>query len=105
MMLVSIEQAKAHLRVDHDDEDADLTLKCVAAGEIVVDFLKLKELPAAWTAGESFSPPENTVPALIQAAVLEVVGELYRNREASVGDILSEKVKSVLWRHRDPALA
>jgi hypothetical protein len=30
---------------------------------------------------------------------------MFKNREASVGDLLSPKVTSILWRQRDPALA
>lgn len=110
MSLITIDQAKAHLRIDTasgspvDAADADLLLKMAAAEDIVLDYLKV---PAS-------SPPlwdETTVPPLVQAAVLMQLGELYRFRGDDVeapahtpGD-LSPVITNILRRYRDPALA
>jgi hypothetical protein len=40
MALVTMEQAKAHLRVTSDDHNADIELKIAQAGGIILDYLK-----------------------------------------------------------------
>lgn len=102
--LVTLFQVKEHLRVTIDDEDADLQGKLEMASAIILDFLKLSGLPDAWN-GESDDSPGTGVPPLVQSATLLVVGELYKNREASAADLLSPGIKDLLRRYRDPALA
>lgn len=110
MSLITIDQAKAHLRIDTasgspvDAADADLLLKMAAAESIVLDYLKVPATsPEYWN--------DTTVPPLVQAAVLLQLGELYRFRGDDVehgpqtaGD-LSPIVTNILRRYRDPALA
>jgi hypothetical protein len=102
--LVTLTQAKAHLRVDHDLDDADIASKIEQASAIVLDYLKLQSEPSEWTNASEGSPPGTGVPALIQAATLLIVGELYAKREASA-DALSDGVRALLHRYRDPAFA
>jgi hypothetical protein len=105
--LVTIDQVRTHLRIDLDyEEDNYLLFMAGAASEIIVDYLKLSSVPADWddTASEP-TVPSDTIPKLVQAAVLEVVAEMYKNREAGTGDVLSNKVTRLLWRMRDPAAA
>lgn len=65
--MLALEQAKTHIRVDGDDEDA-LILKLIAAAEAaVLQYLGLPELPDA--------PP-------IEAAVAMLMASLYMNRES-----------------------
>tara|TARA_R100001143_G_C3357653_1_gene133510 strand:+ start:1131 stop:1406 length:276 start_codon:yes stop_codon:yes gene_type:complete len=66
--VITLEQAKLHLRVDHDDEDAAITAMIDAATAAALDYLNMDELP-------------NPVPAPVQAAILLQVGDLYANRE------------------------
>lgn len=110
MSLISIDQAKAHLRIDTpsgsplDAADQDLLLKIEAAEGIILDYLKIPVTsPAYWDS--------TTVPALVQAAILIQLGELYRFRgddqehgPQTAGD-LSPLVTNILRRYRDPALA
>lgn len=110
MSLVSIDQAKAHLRIDTDSlipsdaADADLLLKIDAAEGIILDYLKIPVTsPEYWDS--------STVPPMVQAAILLQLGELYRFRGDDVehgpqttGD-LSPIVTNILRRYRDPALA
>lgn len=82
VMLVSLEQASAHLRRDTDDDDADLTIKIEAASQAVlnyiapVDFLDSAGEPDFDSAGDPVG-----VPAPIQSAVLLIVGDLYTDRD------------------------
>lgn len=91
--LVSLVTAKEHLRVISSDHDEDIQQKLDDAEDIVVDYLKKPD--HGWT--------EGTVPPRVRAAILLVLGALFENREG--GDPISDAVRSVLWRDRDPALA
>lgn len=102
--LVSLEESKRHLRIEISDHDADVQLKTDAGCSIVMNYLKLTSLPDEWC--EPLGSPSGTgVPPLVKSATLLVVGELYKNREATVADVLSMTVKSMLDRYRDPTLA
>lgn len=90
--LVTLAEAKDHLRIDDDDQDADINSKRLAASAIVIDYIK-RPLHG-WT--------EETAPPLIKSAVLIMLGELFANREAAD---LPPGAKAILYRQRDPALA
>ncbi|ACL57572.1 head-tail connector protein [Methylobacterium nodulans] len=94
MALVTLEAAKLHLRIDGTDEDALVQDKIEAATDLVLDYLKTPE--HGWTA--------ETVPARVKAAILLALGVLYENREGQV-DPLTDAVRSLLHRLRDPAIA
>lgn len=95
---VTFEQAKRHLRKNDVDEDEDLDLKIQQAEAIILDYLKV-------------TPPSSAqTDAIIQAAILLQLTELYRFR----GDedapkrekgYLTPAIESLLCRLRDPALA
>jgi hypothetical protein len=71
MPAMTLEQAKAHLNVTFDTDDALLTDKLAAA----------KAWVSAYTAGD---PDADTAPAPIREAVLQLTAHLYQNREASL---------------------
>jgi len=87
----------------------DLMFKADQASAIVVDYLKrpFDDAPAvdpriyppgstAWT--------EATTPTLVKAAILIILTALYDGRTPT-DELLSEPVKGILHRYRDPALA
>jgi hypothetical protein len=80
MTVVTLDEAKAHLRVDGADDDADITLKLAAAEDDVSRYLGR---PVPWTDADGVEVP---VPAAVKAAILLVLGDLYANREVSVID-------------------
>ncbi|AHE56015.1 head-tail connector protein [Sphingomonas sanxanigenens] len=90
--LVTLAEAKAHLRILSNDEDADIDLKREGASDIIVDYIKRPE--HGWTA--------ETAPALVKSAVLLMLGALFADRETAE---IPSGVKAILWRYRDPALA
>jgi hypothetical protein len=96
--LVTEDEARLHLRIDSTGEsppdvvDQTVSMKILQASEIVVDYIKYYDHP--WD--------ETTAPQLIKAAVLIVLGVLYDSPDK---DPLSDGVKSILHRYRDPALA
>jgi len=102
MSLVTLDEAKSHLRVMHSDEDATITLYMNAATEIVIDYIKKPD--HEWTDAEA--------PFLIKAAILLVLAGLYENRgddekpDYSQADgYLAKPVTAILHRYRDPAYA
>ncbi len=111
MALITLQDAKEHLRVDHDLDDADILLKMEQASDIVIDYLKLPEGKWDLDAGGSGSSSSGSsgsssglAPWRVTAATLLVLGELYRNREAG-SNPLSQGAMDLLHRTRDPALA
>lgn len=67
--MVTLEELKAHLRIEHDHEDTLILTYQDAAEQAVRDYT-----------GADFDDP---APGPIRAAVLLMVGELYANRERS----------------------
>jgi hypothetical protein len=68
--MVTLEQAKLHVRVDMPDEDAAIQGMIDAATDAAADYLGL-------TTGELTA----AMPAPVHAAILLQVGDLYLNRE------------------------
>lgn len=102
VLLVTLDQAKAHLRVDTSDGDADITLKILAASNAVLNYLKTSGVAYEYevdSAGDvvfdSAGTPVYTLDSAgelvplpaVQAAVLLMLGVLYidRDGEAYVG--------------------
>ena len=86
-MLVDLETAKDHLRMDADDADEVIFSKIEDATSIVLDYLKIEEEP-------------DPVPNFVRAATLLVVEALFDG-----SDPLSDVVVRLLHRYRDPAFA
>lgn len=127
MMLITLEQAKKHIYVDHDYDDADITLKIQAASGAVLNYLK----------GAPIGEPERdeqgriqkdsngvvvyqydsnglVISSQIKSAVCLLVAEFYKNRAAEQdGEVsgqfgygyLPRPVMALLYPLRDPALA
>lgn len=89
--MITLAEAKAHLRIDHDDENADIELRLRMARAIVADYI-------------SADSTSRTNADVEDAATLLVLGELYANREASA-DPLSPTVRGLLERLRVPGYA
>ena len=100
--LVSFNRALSHLRVEAGDDDDTIKDLIDAASDIVVDYLKLKEIPDTWALEEGDIP--STVPGAVRSAVLLVLCTLYEDREGTTNP-LTPAVESLLMRLRDPALA
>ena len=96
-MLVDLETAKRHLRRDDDDDDDRIKKTMDAASEIILDYLKISQDSYSGTDGNL-----SDVPLRVQQATLLVIESLYDSPEV---DPLTEAVRSILHRSRDPALA
>ncbi|KIX68818.1 head-tail connector protein [Burkholderia pseudomallei] len=100
--LVSFNRALSHLRVEAGEDDDAIKDLIDAASDIVVDYLKLKEIPGTWALEDGNTT--STVPGAVRSAVLLVLGTLYDDREGAT-DPLTPAVESLLMRLRDPAVA
>lgn len=115
MMLVSLEEAKKHIRVDHDDEDAEITLYLKAASAAVINYLKTyaeRYFDSNSDIIEDSNGIVSDVGFEVQAATLLMVGYLYRLRDDNDNSSfrasfefgqLPIPVISLLYPLRDPA--
>jgi hypothetical protein len=116
VMLVSLQQAKDHLRVDSSDEDNDLTLKIHAASAAVLNYIRNGADVFTDSAGEPILDSNDNpigIPYEIQAATLLMIGYLNRLRDENdntlIGDgfaygYLPNPVMSLLYPYRVPSL-
>jgi hypothetical protein len=119
---VTLAEAKAHCRVDFSDDDGQFALFIYAASAAVKNYLKngsayepirndddYPELDSdGWPEVFLDSDLDKTVRYEVKAAVLILIGEWYKNREAEQGgDIghgyLPGPVVNLLYPLRDPA--
>lgn len=103
--LVTLAQAKTHLRITGTDSDDDISTKSDQATAIVLDYIK-RDDDHGWEPGSPGSPGggsplDDRELTIVQAAILNVLERLW-NREQ---DVLTEGVMRMLHRLRDPALA
>ena len=99
MALVSLSDAKTHLRITTTAQDADITAKLEAAEAVILDYLKVAWVDETWT--------RETVPLVVKAAILLMATHLYEHRgdDPMTDDKLWEAITRLLMRRRDPALA
>lgn len=122
--LVTLEQAKLHLHVDHDLDDSDIELKVAAASAAVLQYIGDKQYLFLDTGGEfldltdtSTSGTNSDVAAarvlhIVRQATLLLVGDFYKNREPTPADVigtgygyLPRAVVALLYPLRDPTIA
>lgn len=87
--LVTLQEAKAHLRVTHDFDDEDITLKLRAAEEMAVQYLDRAVYPSqeamdAAIAAATAGPDPMVCSPMVRAGILLLLGDLYANREETV---------------------
>lgn len=113
MMLVTLEQAKAHIRVIHDDEDNLITLYVQAASSAVINYLKSGADVFLDSNGDleydSNDDPVG-VPFEVAASALFMVGYLFKNRDENPDQAFQQgylpaPVTALLYPLRTPALA
>lgn len=117
VMLVSVEQASAHLRRDTDADDLDLVGKIMGASRAVLTYIAGGSDAFTDSAGDVFEDSNGValdIPHDIQIATLLLIGEFYKNREAKQEGIvdasfgygyLPQPVISLLMPYRSWSLA
>lgn len=78
MTALTLPEVKTHLRVDHDAEDALIQQYIAAAHDRVEAFLG-REVP--WDVTSAL--PGGVYPAAVRQGELQIIGDLYRNRETN----------------------
>lgn len=112
VMLVSLQQAKDHLRLDSNDGDNDLTLKIHAASGAVLNYIRNGADVFTDSSGEPILDSNGTpigIPFEIMAATLLMVGYLWKDRDgdpdgAYTLGYLPMPVMSLLYSYRVPSL-
>ena len=119
-LLVTMAQARRHLRLDDEDSegDLDLELKVYAASAIVLNYLKSRADAYLDSSGLVIVDSDGApmVPFEMQAATLLMLGYLHRLRDANDDGsgssmkafeqgFLPTPVTAILYSLRDPALA
>lgn len=110
MMLVSLELARAQIRSDTTDDNADLLLKIKAASRAVVTYLKDPSF-----ADSSGGIPEDSagiavdVPEDVQLATLLLIGYFYKQRDEDgnhefEAGALPRPVTALLYPYRVPTV-
>lgn len=95
--LITLDQAKRQVqKTEYTDDDLTLYEMMQDATDIVIDYIKQPN--HGWD--------ETTVPGQVRRAILLVLANLDAHRgDDQASDPLSEPVKALLARERDPALA
>ena len=99
-MIISLAEAKTHLRIEHDEEDEYLTGLILQAQAAAEDYCRVSFEPYTNEAGEETDAPEP-----VRLALLLFVGFYYENRD--IPDMTTYKAMrmafdSLLYPYRDP---
>ena len=121
MKYIALCDAKAHLRVDHDEDDIDITNKIIQASSLVKSYIKTASpYEPSRDANDDVVLDSNdevedadayTYRYEVQAATLLLVQYLYeqtmesRYSIASPGVFLPPEIAALLYPLRDPTLA
>lgn len=96
--LVTLDEAKAHLRVDHDEDDADIEIKIEAASAAILNYIGDAQYLFLDTGGDELDLEDTSTDQaahrarhLCRQATLLMVGEFYRNREPAATDVVPER--------------
>ena len=103
MELISLEEAKAYLRVDTDDEDGMIDTLLSSAGAVCVDVGRLSE--DTWEkvddSCEDDDPSIATIQKTMKVAILYALGYLYEHREKADYHDLALTLRSLLFAIRE----
>ncbi len=99
-MIISLEEAKMHLRIEHDEEDEYLTGLILQAQAAAEDYCRISFEPYLNEDGVESDPPEP-----VHLALLLFVGFYYENRD--IPDMTTYKAMrmafdALLYPYRDP---
>ena len=104
MALITLEEAKAYLRVDTDADDALISSLLLSAGRLCADVARLTE--AEWTDVDATPADEDSAEiislrAALRVAVYYTLGYLYEHREEADHHGLLLTLRSLLFAIRE----
>lgn len=91
-MIVTVDEVKTHLRIQHDEEDGYLTNLIAQAQAVAEDYCRVQFLDSA--------------PEPVRLAVLLMVSHYYENRDnpdKQVYATMRIALENLLYPYRDPA--
>ena len=100
---LTLKEAKAHLRVEFDDDDLLIESLIVAAREWAEGFLNLPLVAPPKQDDDDEDPPAPVVPQKWKQAMLLMIGHWYQNREnVSAGSYtqIPMGAEMLLWQDR-----
>jgi hypothetical protein len=105
MALIELDTVKRHLRIMHNEDDAEIVVYQAAAEDIVTQYLDRKVIAASEALpDEGDDATAMHITPAITAAVLLMVGDMYEVREPDLkaqGDaVLPRSVRSLLAPYR-----
>jgi hypothetical protein len=106
--LITLDYAKAHVRLDHDAEDVDVMEKIAAASAMIINYLKDAALTFLDENGDPL--PGIDVPADVKSACATLVAMLFKDRDGTDREswplgYLPFQVTSQIYMRRWPAYA
>lgn len=118
-MLVTLTEAKSHLRVDTSDEDTHITLLVHAASGAVLNYIESSNPDYLDSAGDVIEDSNGLpigIPFEVQAATLLLIGYLYKDRDNNglykmngggnfEHGYLPRPVIALLYHYRYPAMS
>ena len=101
--LISLEQAKDHLRIVSTDSDDDIELKVEQASALILERCN----STAWWRAITPTWTQETVPPSVQAAILIVLSHLHENRgdDMKTDEALWMAVDRLIPMNKDPVIA
>ena len=104
MALVTLTQAKSHLRITTSDDDVDIALKLAQAEAAILERCAATAhwapIVAGWTDAD--------VPLSVQAAILILLGHLHEHRgddDMNIDEALWLAIERLICLNKDPVLA
>ena len=101
MALITLEEAKAYLRVDSADEDAMTGSLLSAACRLCADVARLSDEKWAAVDSDEDDPALTPVRETMKAAVLYTLGYLFEHREEADHHELTLTLRSLLFAIRE----
>lgn len=113
--MITLPQARSHLRIDGTQDDAEIQLKLTMARALVDLYIgnlpepvyeaRTAEDGTTYYAENAESTHRREHEGALDAAVLLALGDLWLNRESTTGDPLSPRVRNILQFFRTLAYA
>jgi hypothetical protein len=120
-LLVTLDEAKSHLRVDHGLDDDDITLKIEAASAAVLEYIGDTQYLFLDTGGDDLDLADTSADQVglrarhkAKQATLLLVGDWFTNRTPNPADVVDQRfgygylpraVVALLYGLRDPTIA
>lgn len=125
IQLVTLDEAKMHLRITDDDQDADVTFRVMAASSAVLNYLNGARnlyVPEIDSNGDFVTDDDGYYVALedsdgkqirqeVKAATLILLADMYANREGAAGTVAAAYLmampmpaQALLYPLRDPVI-